>query len=126
MKRLWLGAGILAALLVACLAVTWGMDRIHDPISRDLEQAGRAAMEEDWEVAEAHADSARARWEKYWEATAAAADHGPMDDMDRLFAQLPVYAGKREAVHFAACCAELSRLAEAMGEAHSLGWWDFL
>ena len=34
MKRGWLGAAILTAMLAACLAATWGMDRIHRPVAQ--------------------------------------------------------------------------------------------
>ena len=43
MKRCWFGAGLLIALLVVSLGVTWGMDKIHEPIAADLNQAAECA-----------------------------------------------------------------------------------
>ena len=40
MKRSWFGLGLLAVLLAGGLLVTWAMERIHEPVARDLITAG--------------------------------------------------------------------------------------
>lgn len=126
MRRFWIGIILMVLLLCVGLWTAQAMDAVHQPISALLEQAKDAALREDWEQAGALAMSAKAQWENSWRFTAAVADHTPMDDLDSLFAQLPVYLAQRETTHFASTCAELSMLARAMGDAHSLNWWNLL
>ena len=126
MKRVWIGVAVLAVLLVAGTVIAWGMNAIHQPIARQLQQAGAAAMAEDWDTALREAAAARDAWNCGWRMTAAFADHTPMDEIDGLFAELEIYAQAREKEHFAATCAHLAQLAEAMAESHSPTWWNFL
>ena len=126
MKRLWLGILILLFLLVGSLLVQILLFRVHSDISHDLEQASLAAMSQDWASSLSLARTALSRWQRWHHFTAAFADHNPMDELDSLFAQLPVYAQNREDPHFAATCKELSFLAKAMAESHKLSWWNFL
>lgn len=126
MKRSWFGAGLLALVLLASLLVTWGMDRCHQPIVRDLEQAADAAMAEDWERTGALIRRAGERWEKYWKFTAAVADHEPMEKIDSLFAQLEVYQAAEDREAAAAVCAELAGQVGDIHQAHQLKWWNFL
>lgn len=126
MKRCVFGLGLLAALLALGLTVTVSMERIHEPISRDLSQASRAAMAGELDRGIALAEQAEAAWEKHRRFTASAADHAPMDEINGLFAQLEIYGRAGEAEDFAACAARLSRLTQAMGSAHSLTWWNLL
>lgn len=126
MGRLWLGVGLLILLLLLGLWVSAATADIHRPLAESLRQAEEAALSGDWGTAEACAQDAYARWARTWQLTAAIADHTPMDEIDGLFAQLPVYARVREAEDFSAACAELSRRVRAMGDAHSLTWWNLL
>ena len=126
MKRLWIGIAALVVVLGACLWTTFAMNSIHDPISAKLERASEAALAGDWQAAKALARDAQSRWERSRRVTASAADHTPMDEVDGLFAQLPVYARGEEPVDFAAACAQLSKLVTAVGDAHSFNWWNLL
>lgn len=126
MKRFWVGIAVLAALLGVSLWAGGQMAQVHSPVSRRLAEAADAALAGDWETAESLATDARTAWERNWHFTAAVADHAPMDEVDGLFAQIGVFAGEREAVHFAATCAQLSRLTTAIEEAHGLNWWNLL
>ncbi|MBO7184350.1 MAG: DUF4363 family protein [Oscillospiraceae bacterium] len=126
MKRFWLGVLILLLLLSGSLLINTSMRRIHTAISQDLAEAADAAMAKNWEQAFHLARSAMHRWDRYHRFTAAFADHTPMDDLDALFVQLPVFAQQREDPHFAATCLELSFLATAIAESHRLTWWNLL
>lgn len=126
MNRVWLGAGILAVLLIAGIITQLGMDRLHIPASEKLEQAEQEALYGDWEKALALADTAKAQWEKAQFLTAAVADHSPMEEVDMLFRELETYAAGEEKIHFAACCASLSRLTRAVGEAHKFSLQNLL
>ena len=126
MRRLWIGFGVLAALLALGAAVSWGMDVVHRPAARQLEQAADAALAGNWQEAQRYADGAQSRWQRYRKFTASVADHTPMDDVEGLYAQLKVYAEEKDAAHFAAICLELARLSDAMADSHSPVWWNFL
>lgn len=126
MKRFWLGAALLAVILGLGLWFSYRMDRDNRPISQALTQAAQAALEEDWEAALALEGQARSRWKEQWHATAALADHAPMDEIDSLFRELEIYGIQRSEEDFAATCAKLSALTRAMGDAHALSWWNLL
>ena len=126
MARGWLGVGLLILFLVLSLVVTAAMDNAHLSTGQMLEQAADKSLNGDMDGATALAMAAKARWERQHHGTATVADHNPMDEMDRLFVQMEVYAKTQEAPHFAACCAELAYLLQATADAHRFSWWNVL
>lgn len=118
MKRGWLGAGLLAALLLVGVFLQYAMDLIHGPCAQKLEQAAQAALLEDWDSAQDLSRQAAEGWKKGYGITAAVADHAPMDEVDMMYAQLEVYARQKERVHFAATCRSLATLTKAVAEVH--------
>ena len=126
MNRFTLGVVILAVFLMLGLGVAWGMDEIHLDISDNLSLAAERVIAGEWEAGVKLARQAKAEWEKNWQKTACVADHAPMDEIDGLFAQLKAFEKPEEAVHYAATCAEASKLVEAMADAHRLSWWNLL
>ena len=126
MKRGWIGAGLLAGLLILGLLVTWFMGRTHREISEELELSARFAIAGNWEEAEESAEEAYEDWQDSWHFSAAFADHEPMEEIDALFAQLLPYLLNQDAVSFSAVCRELARQVEAIGDAHNLNWWNLL
>lgn len=126
MKRLWIGVGILAALVVAGVWMTERMEDVHKDIAAELEQAAEVLQQEDWLRADALMDSARSNWEHHWNFSASVADHTSLDEIDAVFAQLEVYRQHRETTACAAACARLSRQISALEEANRLNWWNLL
>ena len=126
MRRLWIGVGFLAVMLVLAILLTFLFDRIHTPLAEDLQQASQLAMAQDWEKATALAKQTRAEWKQYRKFIAAVADHEPLEKMEYLLDQLLVYADLRRTADFSAVCVELAALADAMLESQSLTWWNFL
>lgn len=126
MTRGWIGAGLLAGLLVIGLLVTWAMDHTHSEISEELERSARYAAAGNWEEAADAAEESYESWQEKWHFSAAFADHEPMEEIDALFAQLWPFLTERDAVSFSAVCRELARQVEAMGDAHGLNWWNLL
>lgn len=126
MKRLWLGLGLLAGLLAAGLWAMAAMDSTHSSISDHLQQSAQAAQAQHWEQADDLARSAASEWKKSWHFSAAMADHTVLDNIDALFAQAEVYRQNREATAYAAACAHLTQLIDALEESHSLSWWNLL
>ena len=120
MKRMWIGAALLAALLISGILVTEFMERTHGPNAEDLEQAAALAMEGSWDRAEALTAKVRKSWQKRLPLTAAFVDHEPIEEIEGLFAKIDVCARERNRLDFSSACAYLSQLMEALGESHSL------
>lgn len=126
MGKLWLGAGLLVALLVLGLWTTAFADNLHRPVSELLEQASQISLQDQWQKGVSMALEAKADWDKNWHVVASATDHAPMDEIDGLFAKMEIFVKTQNREAFAACCAQLSRLIHAVAEAHSPAWWNFL
>ena len=126
MKHFWLGTGILLLLLLSGVLTTAAFNRIHPPLQKTLDSAGAAALAGEPIKAVFFADTARSRWEKYRSITAAVADHAPLEEMDAAFALLEVYETLGWWGEFAALCAQLSQMAEAMTESQAFVWWNLL
>jgi hypothetical protein len=126
MNRFWIGVGLLLALLGAGFWSMFAMDRIHRSIVEDLHQSAEAAQAENWEEADALAQDATVQWEKSWRFTSAMADHTELDEIDSIFSQTRVYRQDRRSTDYAATCARLAKLIEALEESHKLSWWNLL
>lgn len=126
MKRLWLGVGILAVLVSLGVASTVGVGRVCEPLSQNLASAADQVQAGKWEQAVTLSQQSRARWERWHHIIAALTDHEPMDEVDSLFAALEIYARENDRIRFADCCARLSALIEAIGEAQAVYWWSIL
>lgn len=126
MKRLYIGAGLLAVMLALGIFLTTAFRVIHEPLQDALLRAQAAAVEGDWQEATELTGQARQRWEKYRHFVAAVADHEPLEEMDGLFARLEALGRLRVAEEFAADCAELARLCHAMTQSQQITWWSFL
>ncbi len=126
MKRYWFGLILMVLLLVCGLLATLYMGRCHSAAAGLLEEAGAQASAGNWQQGIARANLAKGQWDSSWHISAVFADHEPMEEIDSLFAQLALYAEKKEKLSFCALCAQLSSLLEAIGDAHSLTWWNLL
>ena len=126
MKRLWIGVAFLALLLAGGFGINAGMDNLQKEISQQLDAACQNALAGDLKQAAAQANGAREVWEQYRNLVAAVTDHEPMEEMDTLFAQLPIYYETDSPLNFAAVCSDLSLLMQAIGENQALKWWGVL
>ena len=126
MKRIWIGIILLTALLGAGFWISSFMAQSHNPVARDIRQAGNLALEEQWGAAQAYAKRGRDRWETKWPVTAAFADHEPMDEIDALFAQLETYGKIRDPGAYSALCGHLGSLLEALSQGHRCKWWNLM
>lgn len=118
-RRFLLGLAILLLVLAFAIGTAFGMKAIHAPGEAALSQAAQYALAGNMEQAIPIARQAYHRWQKYRGITAAFADHNPMDDTERLFQEMLVYAETGEVPHFAACCTQLSTMLKATYETHS-------
>ena len=119
MKRLYIGITVLAILLAAGLTVAFCTHRVYTPIVTLLEEAAEGALKEALPTAAQKAREAKRLWDKQKYLTALVADHTPMEDIDRLFREMEIYASTGETPHFAACCAQLASMVENMADAHT-------
>ena len=102
MKKLWVGASLLAFLLTAGLVNARGMDKNHRQIAALLTDAADASLAGDMRLGTELSEKAQTLWEKYRDAVATVADHQPLEDVDGLLSQLRVYAATGGVVEFAA------------------------
>ena len=126
MSRFLLGVGLLLIFLSVGLWVANASAQTSEAIAQTLTLAADTALAGDLNTGKQLAQKARQDWDSQWHATASVADHAPMDEIDGLFGQLSAYEQANAATEFAACCARLSQLVTAIGEAHGLTWWNLL
>lgn len=123
MKRIWIGVGILLALLVVGLLVMDITDRQLGEVSETLKQASEAKH---WEEGVSLAQKAQKDWKQKWHLMASLADHTDIDNIDGIFAQLEVYRQRRDETQHAAACARLSEAIRDLEENHRFSWWNLL
>ena len=123
MRRIWVGVGILVALLVLGLTVMQITDRQLGQVCDTLKQASEAR---DWDKAVALAQKAQKEWKQKWHLMASLSDHTDMDAIDGLFAKLEVYQQRSAETDHAATCAQLSEAIRDLEENHRLTWWNLL
>ena len=126
MKHFWFGAALLAVLLGVGLWTSHAMDSIHTPIADSLSLAAEQALSGETVRGIETARRAHDAWQRHRKGTASVADHAPMEEADSLFAQMEAFITAGEFSQFAACCTRLSELVRAIGEAHTLTWWNLL
>lgn len=126
MKRLWIGVGLLVAILVLGFWSSKRMEEIHTQIRDTLLDSAQAAGEGRWERADELAQKAGEDWQKGWSFSAAFADHTVLDEIDGLLAQAEIYRQSRDAVRYGAICARMASAVEALQEAHRLSWRNLL
>ena len=126
MKRLWLGAVILAVLLLAGILSCFLTETIHSQTGVLLTDAGAYAAAGDWVSAAEAFFAARDAWQKAHAVTAAITDHEPMEEIDRFFVQGETCLEFRNTAAFCMYCRSLSTMLDTIGEAQSVQWWSFL
>ena len=126
MKRLWVGIGLLAVILLVGYWSSARMRQTHTAISEMLRRSAQAAQEDRWEEADRLADEACENWEDNWHFNAALADHTVLDEIDGMFVQAEVYRKNRNTADYGALCARLAQSIDALQEGHRLSWWNLL
>ena len=117
-KRFYWGLGLLPLFLALGLLVSYAITQIQDPIVNSFSQAAQAAVEGDLETGIALADQAKQRWHRYRAVVASVVDHSQLDSIEQLLGEALIFAKTRDAEHFAACCAQLAQLTEALANGH--------
>lgn len=125
-RRFYLGLGILLLFLALGLLTNYSLARIHQPVTEGFSQAAREALAGNLTEGIALARQAEHRWLRYRSVTASVADHTPMDEIEGLLAEMNVFAAAEDAEHFAACCAQLATLTQAIADAHNPAFENIL
>lgn len=123
MKRIWLGLGVLAALLVVGIWSMLRTDAVHTAMAEQLRQAAR---ETDAHAAYAAGELVQRQWQEHRGLTGSTADHTQIDEIDSLFAQLEICRLRQDRDTHALLCAALSESIAALAEGHRLSWWNLL
>ena len=126
MRRMWIGIGLLALVLVGGIWASEWMGNTHEEMARDLDRAAELAMTDRWEEAVLKLIRAEEKWQKKRPVTAAFADHEPLEEIDGLFARLKIFAAGEKRTDFSAACAHLARQLEALGDSHSFSLSNLL
>ncbi len=125
MNRSWIGAGLLAGLLVMALGVSWAMGAVHKGVIQDLQAAETAALAGDWEGAKTLSQSAEDGWTRWDRLRKCFADHTPVEEIDAQFAMLESIRQGGEAEDLPSLAAQTAQMVKAIGEAHQLTWESF-
>ena len=126
MKRLWIGIGLLAAIIIFGFWTSRRLENKLTAINDHLLQSIRAAQSEQWNTADELEQSAQTQWQEMWDFCAILADHTLLDEIDGLFAQAEIYRQSRDSLAYAAVCARLATSIDTLQEAHQLSWRNFL
>lgn len=126
MKRLWIGAALLAVLLIGGIGSTIAMECFHHSLAQRLDSTAAAALEEDWPQTQALLRQCRNRWIHCRNFVAAGSSHEPIEEIDNLYDQLDIYLRRRDSLGFALCCSTLRHRTADLGEAQRINWWNLL
>lgn len=126
MKRLWIGIGVLLALLILGGITAAALGSLHSELSGILEDAAALALNGQQPQAADKVSQAATLWQRYHHIAAAFADHEPLEEMDSLFSRLQVYCRIGDEKDLADACLQLSSLSRDVAESHGLAWWSLL
>jgi hypothetical protein len=117
---------LLTALLAAGLLSSRGLNRQHTAMASSLDHSSTLALSGQWSQARNTADAARQAWKENWQIRAVLSNHGPMEEIDDLFARMRISAAAGERADFARDCAALAGRIRAVGNAQRLSWQNVL
>lgn len=126
MRRTWVGIVLLALLLILGIFSVLGIHGPLDAIADGLETASTLALSGSVADGAAYVREALQLWTSARNAIAAFTDHDPLERIDAGFALLELYAAMGDNRNFSVLCLELSMQVRALGDAHSVRWWNIL
>ena len=123
MKHLYLGLGILVVLLILGLLGLFLLTRNLEQAALSLDQAYAQAMKGRDQEARETALYARSQWERLYGLTASLVDHGPLDEVNRAFAELEAQEDSQE---LAKTCRVLSCLVRGIARREKPLYYNIL
>lgn len=121
MKRLIIGLLVLSLLLLAGLCLTTLFTQRLTPVSRQLWHCARLALAQDTAGAVQAARQAENDWQRGQHFFAAFSDHASLDEINSLFAQLPLATR----ADLPGLYARLASLTQDLMRSQQLRWWTF-
>lgn len=121
MKRMWIGAALLAVLLTVGILTGEALESRFSYGADTLRRAGEWAAAGDWDRAADLTDEVRQDWDDAQWMVRALTGHEQLEQIQISFAKLEVYEDS-DAVAFRALCAALAQELEALGDAHRCSW----
>ena len=126
MKHVRGGILLMLVLLGLSILLSAGMCRLRKTLSRELTEAARLALAENWPAADRVTADAVRRWERSRKLVAAVVDHELLEETEKMLSELAVYRSRKLSAEYATVCLCLAKQAEAIGESQSLRWWQLL
>ena len=116
MKRLWIAAALLAAMLAGSLVNAWYAQSLCDGLNRQLEQAQKLARAEDWDRAEKVTREVYEDWQDSHFYLHTIMRHSDTDEILRAFRSVLQYLELEEMDQYAAANADLMAQIELLAE----------
>ena len=126
MKKLWLGLGLLAALLVLGFGVLGLLAERSRRTEAELGRACAAAGAGDMALALEHAALARQSWQAATPTVDAVTSHEETDEIHRALAELLALAENSQRADFLALCARLRVMTAHLAEMERPRWYNLL
>lgn len=120
MKRLWLAAALLAALLTATMWNARHLDGLTGALIEQLEEARQLAGEARWQEAETLVKEARDRWRAHDTYLHVTLRHGDTDEIQLGFEETLRLLQTREVGEYAAASSALTGRLSLLSEAEQL------
>ena len=126
MRRCYLGAVVLAALLLLGIFSSRWMENHHRSLAEQLLSAADAAEAGEWEEFLRLTSGAEGDWHRNRGLTAVLADHQYLEQAEGLLGQLPSAAKRREAAECARLCRDTAHIFRVLAEDQKLKWENLL
>ncbi len=116
MKRLWLAAALMAAMLAGSLVNAWYAQDLCDGLNRELEQAQKSAQAGNWDRAEELTREVYQSWQDHHFYLHTVMRHSDTDSILRSFRSVLQYLKLEEMDQYAAANADLMAQIELLAE----------
>ena len=126
MRRCYLGAGVLAALLLLGIFSSRWMENHHSGLAERLLSAADAAEAGEWEDFLRLTSGVEEEWNQKRSLTAVLADHQYLEQAEGLLGQLISAARRREAAQCARLCRDMAHIFRVLSEDQRLRWENLL
>ena len=126
MKRLWIAAALIAAMLAGSLVNAWYAQSLCGSLNRELQQAHRSAQGGNWERAEEITREVYQIWQDHHFYLHTVMRHSDTDEILRAFRSVLQYLRLEEMDQYAAANADLMTQLELLAEMEQASFTNVL
>lgn len=126
MKRLWSAVALMVLLFAASLYNTVQIDRITSGITSQLNQAGEAVSQGDWDTAQELTSAAMEEWDGMERYFSIVLCHGDTDEVSTGFQEVLGFLQYRSAPEYDSANSTLVAKVEHLAEMEALNWNNLL